>query len=1035
MKFRDYVAFGGILMALSGCGGGGDENPPAPTPTPTPSNQSPTVNAGADTQGNEGDVISIDASANDSDGQISLYQWSQSSGPEIIFQTPNNEDTQIRLPEVSTTTVVEITLTVTDDDGAESSDSINITIVDIDNTGGNTTNQPPQVDAGNDQTVQVGDTVTLTGSATDDGEIASYLWTQSSGPSVTLNNSNNPSTSFTAPSVSENTTLSFTLTVTDDEDSSSNDNVTVTVQAPASNPDGIAGEFQWEVSFDAYPTQPMSVDANENVYACMLERETNKHRLTKISAIGNVEWINREFSCLSSASVNALDVIYVDGRTETNSGLVFAINPEDGSVVWSKERFINGARGWAFASTPTGKLVTGGGDFTGIIEYNKDGTEMWRFPTNSTPGSVVYVSENTVLFYDTNDLVALQNGSELWRTNLNDIDITTIYPHPDGILITDSSSGIHFLNDSGNTINWSITNSTNAPSSEMFGNEIHFAKDGTIWFQGRSLYEINPTDGSFIAHDNTLYGFNGRFMPISDNAFFIGDPRLETNGIILDKTGTLLTSTNDGYYTGDESNDFALPGLGSYIVTPDNTTYLRLNLYDSNIGSYNSKIVRYTNRDVLGEHTTTTKDGDLTRSRYFNAADSVSPDSNFTITSPSVQLLGLSPQVILPNGALNTENYNPAYRFILTEDTNLSMTLRSDTLDTVAYIIDGDNGNVLHENNDSNNTTNSQIDVSLSAGNYIAVAGADSDSFGNLTIEMSFNSNNVMMSSLRTGDPVPNGSTLIQPDSVVAIPDLPDVVSNISENPNHALEDDSNFSATPSFFLNDNTYGVDAYTYTTCDAGGIDSLTFTTPSGVSTGISVPIREGSVFSDLSYIDTGNPSVGNATILVRQVSANGRFDGTNCEAIDAIQDNLIFDENLNLLATFSQQGIENWLSKRLDADVNAIRTTAFLYEDNSFSVSLRTDDGTNYQVTIPADEFGDYEALFESYFNDPNFDSGEQLDISTCELSWTGFDDTQLRTQCATACVYQAAGVTEGASNICAILGNLDAAYPSQCSVCD
>ena len=1040
MKFRDYVTFACILLTLSACGGGGDAPSPAPepTPAPSPSNQPPTVNAGADVQGNEGDLISIDASADDSDGQVTRYQWSQASGPEVAFQTPNNEDTQIRLPEVSTTTVVVITLTVTDNDGAESSDNINITIIDIDNTGGNTTNQLPQVDAGSDQTVSVGDTVTLTGTASDDGTIVSYLWTQSNGPSVTLSNTNTPSTSFSAPSVSETTTLSFTLTVTDDEAASSSDSVTVTVQAPTSNPDGIAGNYQWEVSFDAYPTQPMSVDTNENIYACVLERETNKHRLTKISASGNVEWVNREFSCLSSASVNASDVIYIDGRTDTSSVLIFAINPADGSVSWTKERNINSAaRGWAFASTPNGMLVTGGADFTGLIEYNKDGSEMWRFPTNATPGSAVYMPENIVLFSESNDLVALKDGIELWRLTLNNIDITTIYPHPDGILITDLFSGMHFINNSGDTIIWSITNSTSAFSSESFTNEIHFAKDGTIWFQGRSLYEVNPSDGSFIAHENTLYGINGRFMPISENTFFIGDPLQDTNGIILDKTGALVTAVDDGYYTGDEVNEFAFPGLGSYIVTPGNTTYLRLNLHDINTNEYNSKLVKYTNRDVLGEHVTTTKEGDLTRSRYFTGfgTEMAPSDNDFTISSIGVQLLGLSPEVILANGTLNTENYNPAYRFILTEETNSTLALSSDTVDTVAYILDGENGNILHENNDSNGTTNSLVNVTLPVGNYIAVASADNNSFGDLTIEMSFDTDTASLISLRTGEPVPKGSTLIQPDSVVTITNLPNVVNNISSNPNQVLEDDSNFSSTPTFFLNDITYDVEKYTYTTCEAGGVDSLKLTTSAGFSVSEGVPIRDGRIYSDLSYIDTGDARVGNATILVRQVSANGRFDGTNCEAIDLIQDNLIFDEALNLLATFSRQGIENWLSQQLGAEVNAIRKTAFLSEDNSFSVSLRTDDGTSYQVTIPVDEFGAYEALFESYFEDPNFDSGTQPDISTCELSWTGLDDTQLRTQCATACVYQAAGVTEGASNICTVLGNLDAAYPSQCSVCN
>jgi hypothetical protein len=88
-------------------------------------------------------------------------------------------------------------------------------------------NQAPTANAGPDQTVNEGATVTLDGSnSTDpDGSITSYLWTQTAGTSVTLSDATaaKPSDAtaakptFTAPDVGpDGETLTFQLTVTDD---------------------------------------------------------------------------------------------------------------------------------------------------------------------------------------------------------------------------------------------------------------------------------------------------------------------------------------------------------------------------------------------------------------------------------------------------------------------------------------------------------------------------------------------------------------------------------------------------------------------------------------------------------------------------------------------------------------------------------------------------------------------------------------------------------------------------------------------------
>ena len=77
---------------------------------------------------------------------------------------------------------------------------------------------PPTVQAGGDQTVGEGDTVTLSGAATDpnDDDIT-YTWSQTSpdSPLIAFANASAPSTTFVAPAVTEDTTFTLTLTAHD----------------------------------------------------------------------------------------------------------------------------------------------------------------------------------------------------------------------------------------------------------------------------------------------------------------------------------------------------------------------------------------------------------------------------------------------------------------------------------------------------------------------------------------------------------------------------------------------------------------------------------------------------------------------------------------------------------------------------------------------------------------------------------------------------------------------------------------------------
>ena len=102
-----------------------------------------------------------------------------------------------------------------------------------------TTNTPPSISAGPDQTVQGGQAVSLTGTATDvDGDPLTYSWSHDSALAIEFANSTAPSTTFTAPQVSSNTTFTLTLTV-DDGTQAASDSMGITIVGTPGSPRGI----------------------------------------------------------------------------------------------------------------------------------------------------------------------------------------------------------------------------------------------------------------------------------------------------------------------------------------------------------------------------------------------------------------------------------------------------------------------------------------------------------------------------------------------------------------------------------------------------------------------------------------------------------------------------------------------------------------------------------------------------------------------------------------------------------------------------
>lgn len=212
-----------LFLLVSSCGGG-SASPPEP---PVQVNQSPTVDAGVEQTVEVSQQVTLTASASDSDGTVDSFSWVQTSGTSVILNNADLISATFTSPSVAQDEILTFDITVTDNQGATATDGINIIVL--------TANQAPAVGAGNDQTYQEGQEVTIVSTSNDsDGEIVSYLWRQLSGVSAEMENENTFSLNFNAPLVDQDEVLIFEILVTDNDGATDSDTVSINVNANVS---------------------------------------------------------------------------------------------------------------------------------------------------------------------------------------------------------------------------------------------------------------------------------------------------------------------------------------------------------------------------------------------------------------------------------------------------------------------------------------------------------------------------------------------------------------------------------------------------------------------------------------------------------------------------------------------------------------------------------------------------------------------------------------------------------------------------------
>ena len=126
-------------------------------------------------------------------------------------------------------------------------------------------NQEPTANAGSDQTVNEGDTVSLDGSGSSDpdGDTLTYAWTQTAGTQVTLDDASSATPSFTAPDVgADGETLTLELTVDDGNGHTATDAVAINVNNVIVNQPPVASLTANPTTIDEGSTSALDASAS-----------------------------------------------------------------------------------------------------------------------------------------------------------------------------------------------------------------------------------------------------------------------------------------------------------------------------------------------------------------------------------------------------------------------------------------------------------------------------------------------------------------------------------------------------------------------------------------------------------------------------------------------------------------------------------------------------------------------------------------------------------------------------------------------------
>lgn len=187
-------------------------------------NKAPVASAGTAQTVDEGSTVTLQGSAEDPDGDVvTSQQWTQVSGTPVTLTGADTLAPSFTAPAVAKGTE-ELVFQLVASDGQLSGEAakVSVTVRHV--------LVAPTVSAGEDVSAYSAKSVTLTATAADPEEgTLTYAWSQSDGPTVTLQDATQARVQFTAPEVTVATELVFVVKVTSESGLIAEDRVSVTV--------------------------------------------------------------------------------------------------------------------------------------------------------------------------------------------------------------------------------------------------------------------------------------------------------------------------------------------------------------------------------------------------------------------------------------------------------------------------------------------------------------------------------------------------------------------------------------------------------------------------------------------------------------------------------------------------------------------------------------------------------------------------------------------------------------------------------------
>jgi len=115
-----------LLGTLVACGGGGGATPPPTTTVPPTTTPPPVADAGPNQAVDEGDAVIL---SGDGSENADSFSWQQTAGPGVQLNNSNSSAPTFTAPSVSGETVLRFELTVSNDSGDSSTDSVSVVVI------------------------------------------------------------------------------------------------------------------------------------------------------------------------------------------------------------------------------------------------------------------------------------------------------------------------------------------------------------------------------------------------------------------------------------------------------------------------------------------------------------------------------------------------------------------------------------------------------------------------------------------------------------------------------------------------------------------------------------------------------------------------------------------------------------------------------------------------------------------------------------------------------------------------------------------